>query len=217
MLAGHGPTLAPAPEHISPNLSRTPTTRTYVPCGGRLASGGVAGQTGGRGIGRGSNVAERREAERGEAVGGSVLNLFEGRPGYMGGGRGGRGDRRGRGGRGERREREEREKRERRERGRGRGVAVGGGGGGGGGGGSWRRGGGSWRRGGEGNTERSQTSISGRGRESNQGQEARVARTVWDLTRWAKETPDILFCESPFRIRNSPQFPYWPLSTNEIN
>lgn len=73
-------------------------------------------------------------------------------------------------------------------------------------------GGGSWRRVGEGNTGVSQTSVSGRGRGSNEGQEAGVARTEWDLTRWDKETPNFFFRESPFR--NSPQFPYWPLSAN---
>ena len=286
VLEGHGPTLAPAPGQISPNLSRTPTTRTYVPSGRRLASGGVArrtggrrndrrsnigvsergkaslvpalerisirasaprdsvtgqtggreidresnvgvpecgeaergeaslvpalertsttrasasrdsitGQTGGRGSGTGSNVggAESGEAERGEAVGGSVLNRFEG-PGYVDGGRGGRQGRRGRRGRG-------------RWRG-GEGGWIGGGGGGGGGG--------SWRRGGEGSTGGSQTLVSGRGRGSNEGQEARVARMEWDLTRWAKETPTIFLCKNP--LRNSPQFSPWPLSTNEIN
>lgn len=66
VLAGHGPTLAPAPGQISPNLSRTPTTRTYVSSGRRLASGGVAGQSGGRGSDE-RVKPECGEAERGEA------------------------------------------------------------------------------------------------------------------------------------------------------
>lgn len=314
VLAGHGPTLDPAPGQISPNLSRTPTTRTYVTRGRLLAPDVVAGQTGGwgndrrsdvgvpergeaslvptlermsfrdsppkvsatgqiggresdrepnvgvpvcgevergeasvvpeldrtstvrasasrgsttgqtdgLGSGRDSNVrvAESGEAERGETIGGLVSNGFEGRPGYVGGGRGGRAGRAGRGGRGERELRGE-------TRGRGRwrgggeggdggggggGEGKGGGGGGGGGGGSRRRGGGSWRRAGVRNMGGSPTSVSGRGGGSKEGQEARVARTEPDLARWAKETPDVFFRESPYR--NSPQFPYWPLSAN---
>lgn len=60
MLAGHGPTPAPAPGQISPNLSCTPTTRTYIPSGRRLASVGVARQTDGRGNDRRSNVGPER-------------------------------------------------------------------------------------------------------------------------------------------------------------
>ena len=60
----------------------------------------------------------------------------------------------------------------------------------------------------------SQTSVSGQGRGSSEGQGARVAKTEWDLTRWAKETPTVFLCKSP--LRDSPQFPYWPSSTNEI-
>lgn len=90
VLAGHGPTLAPAPGQTSPNLSSTPTIWAYIPSGRRPTSGGVAGQTGGRRSNRGSNVgvpecgeaehgeAEYGEAERGEAVRRSVLHGLEG-------------------------------------------------------------------------------------------------------------------------------------------
>ena len=68
VLAGHGPTLAPAPGQSISNLSRTPKTRSYVASGSRLASSGVAKQTSGRESDRRSKVAvpEYEEVERGK-------------------------------------------------------------------------------------------------------------------------------------------------------
>ena len=106
-------------------------------------------------------LTTRTYVPSGRLVGGSVLNLFEERAGqgmwWRERDRGDRGGRRGRKGRGRGR------------RGRGVGVGVGG------------RERGSWRKGGEENTGGSQTSISRRGRASNECQEARVAMREWDL------------------------------------
>lgn len=48
--------------------------------------------------------------------------------------------------------------------------------------------GGGGRRGNTGNRGGGQTSVSGRGKGSNERQETRVARTDWRSTAWAKET-----------------------------
>lgn len=60
----NGPILAPAPGQTSPNLSRTPTIRAYVPSGRRLASDGLAGQRVVEGLTLGCLNVEKRNMER---------------------------------------------------------------------------------------------------------------------------------------------------------